>query len=284
MLSRDSFLSRRAWRRGRAFAGLAILVGLPVVLGLVVVIILIASGVAETFLDDADASMTRAALLLGVVVVPLIALPSALVAARIGLGLTARTVWSLRGPFRVRPYVVTFVLGLLAAGGTTVVATIATGGGLAWSPGSVDVLVVAALILLVPIQALSEELIFRGVLVQLLTTVLPRSAVSVVLAATMSSIVFSLVHGPAFPWVFLGQVLGGLIWVWLTNRTQGIEASAAAHGAWNLLLMVTLTLGMHSSTQTPAPILALLTLLTDILVAATAYAVLRLRSAKLLPV
>lgn len=90
------------------------------------------------------------------------------------------------------------------------------------------VLVLMAL-LLTPWQALAEELLFRGVLLQAVGSWFARPLMAVWVATLVSSVLFALVHGQQSPAVFLDRLLMGVLLCWLAYRTQGLEASIALH-------------------------------------------------------
>jgi membrane protease YdiL (CAAX protease family) len=76
-----------------------------------------------------------------------------------------------------------------------------------------------------PLQALGEEVLFRGLLLQALGLILRRPWFPIVASAA----VFAVFHGAQNPWLFasrfaFGVLAGALVW-----RTGGLEAPIAAH-------------------------------------------------------
>ncbi|GGL93288.1 hypothetical protein GCM10010129_41330 [Streptomyces fumigatiscleroticus] len=90
---------------------------------------------------------------------------------------------------------------------------------------------VAALVLLVPVQAAAEEYVFRGWLLQAAGGFLR----SPWLAALPQAALFAAAHGWGTPWGFADLLVFGMVAAWLTVRTGGLEASVALHALNNLL-------------------------------------------------
>ncbi len=100
---------------------------------------------------------------------------------------------------------------------------------LAPQPGYVGWLV--AIVLVTPLQALAEEVVFRGYLVQALGMAVPSEAFAVV----MSALVFAAFHGTQNWWLFASRLAFGLLAGLLVLRTGGLEAAVAAHVVNNVL-------------------------------------------------
>lgn len=82
------------------------------------------------------------------------------------------------------------------------------------------------------LAALAEEIIFRGVLLQL-SAAFTRS-LPLILAA--NGLVFSLAHFDPDPSSFAVRALMGAGWTWIALRTGGIETTAGIHLANNLIV------------------------------------------------
>lgn len=82
------------------------------------------------------------------------------------------------------------------------------------------------------LAALAEEIIFRGVLLQL-SAALTRS---VPLILAVNGLIFSLVHFDPDPSAFFIRLVMGAGWAWIALRTGGIEATTGVHLANNLLI------------------------------------------------
>lgn len=78
------------------------------------------------------------------------------------------------------------------------------------------------------------------------------SATRLVLPALGTSVVFVVAHLPSSPWQALLLLAGGLAYYWLCDRTGGLEASTAAHTAWNVLLLLATTSGRPGPALGPA--------------------------------
>lgn len=111
-----------------------------------------------------------------------------------------------------------------------------------WQPEPKAWALLLMALLLTPLQALAEELLFRGVLFQAVGSWFVRPLVAVCVATLVSSVLFALVHGQQSPAVFLDRLLMGVLLCWLTYKTQGLEAAVAVHILNNQAVFVTATL------------------------------------------
>ncbi|SDE41177.1 CPBP family intramembrane glutamic endopeptidase [Auraticoccus monumenti] len=109
--------------------------------------------------------------------------------------------------------------------------TLAEGTPLTWQPqpGVAGFLVV--IVLTGPLQAVAEEVLFRGYLLQALGSVVASPWFGVV----GSALVFALFHGSQNVWLFLDRFAFGIVAGVLVWRTGGLEAACAAHVVNNLL-------------------------------------------------
>ncbi|HEX7885974.1 MAG TPA: type II CAAX endopeptidase family protein [Phenylobacterium sp.] len=80
------------------------------------------------------------------------------------------------------------------------------------------------------LAALSEEMIFRGWLLQQTAAFTKR--VAVILA--INGVLFSLAHFDPSPGAFVVRMGLGMAWAWIVLRTGGVEFAAGAHFANNL--------------------------------------------------
>jgi CAAX amino terminal protease family. len=99
-------------------------------------------------------------------------------------------------------------------------------------------------VLLIPLQAAFEEILFRGYLMQGFTVLVNNRFFPLII----TSILFGLMHGvnpevKAYGfWTMLPQyVLFGLIWGIMTILDDGIEAAIGAHAANNVFLCIMVT-------------------------------------------
>lgn len=96
------------------------------------------------------------------------------------------------------------------------------------------------------LAAVAEEIIFRGVLLQL-SAAFTRS---LPLILAINGIIFSLAHFDPDPSGFVIRAVMGAGWAWIALRSGGIEATAGVHLANNLLISLFI---MPVSFKPPAP-------------------------------
>ncbi|CAN7420331.1 type II CAAX endopeptidase family protein [Phenylobacterium sp. LjRoot219] len=87
------------------------------------------------------------------------------------------------------------------------------------------------------LAALAEEIIFRGVLLQL-SAAFTRS---LPLILAVNGLIFSLVHFDPDLSAFVIRLIMGAGWAWIALRTGGIEATTGVHLANNLLITLFVT-------------------------------------------
>ncbi len=112
-----------------------------------------------------------------------------------------------------------FGLGLLASGISM------------WQPQQGAVWWLLAIVLTAPLQAVAEEVLFRGYLLQALGMAVRNE----VFAVVASALLFAVFHGVQNGWLFASRFAFGLIAGLLVVRTGGLEAPIAAHVTNNLL-------------------------------------------------
>ena len=100
-----------------------------------------------------------------------------------------------------------------------------------WPPGSsFSWPVLALVLLLVPFQAASEEMLFRGYLTQALGR-LWRNRVAIALAV---SVLFAALHFNAYGWLTMPYLMAlSLIYSWVTLQDERIELTIGAHAMTN---------------------------------------------------
>jgi len=200
----------------------------------------VAGGAEDLLFAPEDGGPVQAReLAVSLLLVPLLTLPAALLTARLALRSTAGRVCSVTGRFRwgwyARCLAVSIPLtALVSAGGLWLTGT-------APGPGPAEPLAVLAIILLcVPVRSFAEEFVFRGVLTQVLGGPWTRPVLAVAVPAVLTSLLFSLVHAPAGLGVLAVHTVGGICYSVLCDRSGGLEASSAAHTAWNTALLISL--------------------------------------------
>lgn len=240
--------------RLRALLGLVALLVTVLVCLLLAVIAALLAGLGEQMVAEGTGvsapDPAPAELLISLLLMPVVFGPGALLAGWAGLGRSPAKLISTRGGFRLRVFTRACVPAAVVALASTAIFGLASGSSFAAPTITLGLAVtLAALLVVVPVQALAEELVFRGVLVQLLVVIFPRwRAGSVpwglVLAAGVSAVCFAAIHGGTSPALMLATFLGALLWTWLAHRLGGLEAATAAHFVFNFLLFAFPMLGL----------------------------------------
>jgi membrane protease YdiL (CAAX protease family) len=95
------------------------------------------------------------------------------------------------------------------------------------------------------LAALAEEIVFRGVLLQI-TGAWTRRLLPIL---ALNGLLFSLAHFDSDPSAFVIRMVMGAGWAWIALRTAGVEVTTGVHLANNLLVSLFV---MPVSFQTPA--------------------------------
>lgn len=115
-------------------------------------------------------------------------------------------------------------------------------------------------LIMVPIQCITEEFVFRGFLMQTFGSWFKIP----VLAIIIQAIIFAAVHGYNSLGVFevfvSGLIMGVLAW-----KTNGIEVSSALHTANNLTIALFVMFGLQSTTSTINPTDFIIGIVLDII-------------------
>ncbi|QVQ50775.1 CPBP family intramembrane metalloprotease [Spiractinospora alimapuensis] len=252
---------------GRTVLALVSLGGLTLVSAAVVIVVLVMTGVGEVLLADEAWLTGPAGVALGLLAMPVVLLPATWLTARWVLRMRLGEVCSVTGRFRWWLY----WRGFAAAGVVVVASTVLShwlGGQTVGTLSTHWLVVVVILVCGVPLAAFVEELTYRGVLTHILGARWAAPTVAVAVPAVVTSALFSLAHGPAGALPFLAHAVGGVAYAVLCDRTGGLEASAAAHTAWNLVLLGSVSL-FEGSAEVVGPVaLAVPLLLTDLAIVA----------------
>jgi membrane protease YdiL (CAAX protease family) len=136
--------------------------------------------------------------------------------------------WSISPGVRWR-YGLTGLLAAVAVLGA--VACFLAVSGPAWDPPANWPVFAIAIVLSSPLQALGEEVLFRGYLLQVLGLIVRRPWFPIVVSAAL----FGYFHGSQNLWLFLSRFAFGLVAGALVWRTGGLEAGIAAHAVNNVL-------------------------------------------------
>ncbi len=167
-------------------------------------------------------------------------------------GLWALVVWGVaRGVFRMSfadlvswvPGVRWGLLGkatlisLVGLGAYTIAVALAKGTPVVPLTGEMIVAIVAA-ILLIPFQALAEELLFRAFGPQVVLGRIGHDTAKYAVVAVVSSAIFASLHGASNTIAWLTFLIFGLVFAVLVRTTAGVEAAFALHAVNNVLLVV----------------------------------------------
>lgn len=129
-----------------------------------------------------------------------------------------------------------------------------------------SILFLIASLILVPLQCTAEEFVYRGLIMQTFGSWFKIPVLAIVLQA----IIFSVSHG----YNSLGLVevfVSGLIFGFLTWKTNGIEVSSAMHTANNFSISLFIMFGLRSATSSPQFNDAFLSIVFDIILCAIMY-------------
>ena len=89
-----------------------------------------------------------------------------------------------------------------------------------------------SMVLFLLLAAAAEELVFRGVLLQLAAAAVRSLPVLVV----VNGLLFSAFHLDPSPGAFVARAISGGVWTWTVLRLGGLEFAVGAHLANNLVL------------------------------------------------
>ncbi|MGB7964490.1 MAG: CPBP family intramembrane glutamic endopeptidase [Propionicimonas sp.] len=148
------------------------------------------------------------------------------------LSIQGRFRWRLLGRLLLAAaplYLVSFGIEALLSGGL---------GGLSWRPESAFMM--AVVLLTTPLQSAGEEVAMRGLLARCVGSWFSARRVGLVVATTVSAVVFMLLHGAGDIWLnvfYLSVAVAMSVLAW---KTGGLEAPIALHVVNNLASMITL--------------------------------------------
>ena len=131
-----------------------------------------------------------------------------------------------------------------------------------------SILFLIASLILVPLQCTAEEFVYRGLIMQTFGSWFKIPVLAIVLQA----IIFSVSHG----YNSLGLVevfVSGLIFGFLTWKTNGIEVSSAMHTANNFSISLFIMFGLRSATSSPQFNDVVISIVFDIILCAIMYCV-----------
>lgn len=127
-------------------------------------------------------------------------------------------------------------------------------------------LAVAAAILLIPLQALAEELLFRAFGPQVIHGKIGVSAASYVIVSLVFSALFASFHGAGTLAAWLAFFILAIVFAVLVYATAGVEAAVAVHAVNNVLLVVSGLLKKRDIAASQGNVTVDLTVVVQILV------------------
>ena len=135
--------------------------------------------------------------------------------------------WSVSPGVRWRYGFLCLAASLIIVGAVTVYHWVV---GTGWNPPSGWGWYVLVIVVTTPFQALAEEVMFRGYLMQAFGAIVRNVWFPIV----CTSVVFALFHGLQNPWLFSSRLVFGILAGILVWKTGGLEAGVAIHIANNL--------------------------------------------------
>jgi len=135
--------------------------------------------------------------------------------------------WSVSPGVRWRYGVLCFAAALIIVGAVTVFHWVRGSG---WNPPASWGWYVVVIVVTTPFQALAEEMMFRGYLMQAFGAIVRNVWVPIILTA----VVFAFFHGTQNPWLFSSRLVFGVLAGILVWKTGGLEAAVAIHVVNNL--------------------------------------------------
>lgn len=213
------------------FAGIAVLAATWLALGAVLVQGL-SNGSSEAPADSAfDLAVAGLALA--------VALPGAVLAAVYVHRVRPGFLLSVTGRLRARPAAVAAIVAMpafvpmLVNRGAFDTGPDSAGNAVEWVGWPTFLSFLVVIVLVLPLQSVAEEVVFRGYLTQAFAVWTRRPW----LAAAASSFLFALGHGAQNGWLFADRLFFALALCWLTWRTGGLEAAIAVHLTYNVLVV-----------------------------------------------
>ncbi|MGX5357208.1 CPBP family intramembrane glutamic endopeptidase [Kocuria sp. KH4] len=99
----------------------------------------------------------------------------------------------------------------------------------------------AVVLLTTPLQAASEEYIFRGVIQRAAGSWVSGTVPSLVLGTLVSAVLFSVAHFATDVWLIVYYLVFGIAMSLLSQATGGLEAASLVHAANNVMLFLVAT-------------------------------------------
>lgn len=188
--------------------------------------------------DALQNALASADLLVMAFVQMAVVLPLALLLGRYVLKLPFGHHFSVEGRVRWHLFIVALICSTLGMLLFYVGETLLSGSTLSVKLTDISPIALVAVLLVLPFQCAAEEVIFRGLLLQVCVSWWGNTAWKVGLAVVLSSVCFALIHGEQNPALWLNRFFMGLIFCYMVIKTKGIEACIALHIANNFAFVV----------------------------------------------
>ena len=121
-------------------------------------------------------------------------------------------------------------------------------------------------LILVPLQCIAEEYVFRGLFMQTLGSWIKIP----ILAIIIQAIIFAASHG--YNTIGIVEIfISGLIFGFFAWKTNGIEVSSAIHTANNFTITLFVMFGLNSTTSSPQLNDAIIAIVFDVILCALMY-------------
>ncbi len=232
------------WRWWKPLLSLLVLVGIGgvfvILLSLVGEVVGAADGPLGSFGDDLSPISTLVVDLILAALIPAAGLATWAV-HRVRPGFVSSIVGRVRWRWLLRCTLVTLPVWVLYLGVTALIDPPTPGRPAQWG------LLLVLAVVVTPFQAAGEEYLFRGWLVQNVSSYFRHPMVGLVVSTVVSAVLFSLAHGSLDPWV-IGSISTLAVAACYANwRTGGLEAGIALHLVNNVTVgVLTITVGGYA--------------------------------------
>lgn len=142
-----------------------------------------------------------------------------------------RLLWSVEGRLRWRLLASSLVAAVVVLVALIALQMATTSGPVTWSPQDQWAVFLLVVLVTSPLQAMAEEVFFRGYLMQAFGSMVAAPWFGIV----TSAFVFAVFHAGQNAPLFAVRMVFGMIAGWLVWRTGGLEAGIAAHTVNNVL-------------------------------------------------
>lgn len=196
-------------------------------------------------LDSVNIDMTDPAVFAMMMLSLIVLIPAALLAAVIAFRYRPGYLFSVAGRIRWTWQLKTAVISLSYFAVVYTVLTLIEG--TEFNPPSHIAWLLVLIVVLTPLQSAAEEIVFRGLVMQVIGALIPRRFIALPVAAALSAASFALAHGSPDAGILTELGLFALLCVFLTWYTGGLEAAIALHAANNVTIFVIEAFEGHTS-------------------------------------